>query len=138
MLECLIMGDSIAVGVSQVRKECTAIVQKSISSANYLKKFTTFEPTRVAVISLGTNDNKIDTKANVEAIRNRLKADHVFWILPIEKRKPDEFKILQAVAAAHGDTVIVRNDANTSPDGVHPTAKGYKELADKTKVAAKK
>ena len=135
MLECLILGDSIGVGVSHVRKECTAYVQSGISSPNFIKKFgdKAGTPAKVVVVSLGANDFKVDTKAAVEALRAKLKADHVFWLLPSEKRKPDAVKAVKEVAAEHGDTVVDR-PKDISTDGVHPTAKGYKELADKTKI----
>jgi len=135
MLECFIMGDSIAVGVAQARKECQAQVQSGISSTNYIKKFgDKIQPARVVIISLGANDFKIDTKANIEKIRSRVKADHVFWILPNELKKPDAVKAVRDVAAANGDTVLDRPKKNMSADGIHPTARGYRELADQTKI----
>ena len=133
MLECFIMGDSIAVGVSKVRKECHAQVQSGISSPNYLKKFgDKIEEAKVVVISLGANDYNIDTKSSIEKIRAKVKAAHVFWLLPSQERKPESVKAVKEVAAKYGDTVIDR-PKDMSPDGIHPNAKGYKTLAAQTK-----
>jgi lysophospholipase L1-like esterase len=132
------MGDSIAVGVAQARKECHAQVQGGISSPNYLKKYgDKIEPAKIVVISLGANDFKVDTKASIEKIRARVKADHVFWILPNDQKKPEAVKAVREVAKANNDTVLDRPVKNMSPDGIHPNAKGYKELADKTKAVPK-
>jgi len=38
MIECLILGDSIGVGVANVRKECVAYVQGGINSHQWLNK----------------------------------------------------------------------------------------------------
>lgn len=135
MLECFIMGDSIAVGVAQARKECHAQVQGGISSPNYLKKYgDKIEAAKVVVISLGANDYKVNTKENLEKIRAKVKADHVFWLVPNEAKKPEEAKLVREVAKAHGDTAIERPKTNMAPDGIHYTAEGYKEIADKTKA----
>ena len=38
MIECLIVGDSIAVGVSQVRHECMSIAKSGINSSDWNKQ----------------------------------------------------------------------------------------------------
>ena len=137
MLECLIMGDSIAVGVAQQRKECSAYVQSGISSPNFMKKFgaKADTPAKTVVISLGANDFKINTREHVLKLRQKVKADHVFWLLPSEEKKPDAVKAVQEVAKQFNDTVIPRPDKKLiSKDGIHPTAQGYKDLAAKTKA----
>jgi len=40
---------------------------------------------------------------------------------------------VRQVAEEFGDTVIPRPEDNISRDGVHPTYKGYKILAEKTR-----
>jgi lysophospholipase L1-like esterase len=40
---------------------------------------------------------------------------------------------VQQVAQEFGDTVISRPQTNISADGVHPTYRGYKLLANQTK-----
>jgi lysophospholipase L1-like esterase len=134
MLECLIVGDSIAVGVSQVRPECQAIVKSGINSSTWnnlhLHKL---KPTKTLIISLGANDLGIDTKANIRKLREKAQAERVFWLLPSYRLKPDQVRAVKFVAIEYGDTVIPRPEKDISADGVHPTYKGYKVLGDLTK-----
>jgi lysophospholipase L1-like esterase len=137
MLDCMIIGDSIAVGVSQIRTECAAIVKSGINSQTWIQKHLDkiiTSPTKTLVISLGANDYKgIDTEANIRLLRNLAEADRVFWLLPSQKLKPNQVEAVKKVAAEFGDTVIPRPESDISADGVHPTYKGYKVLAEKTK-----
>lgn len=137
MLECLIVGDSIAVGVSQIRTECAAIVKSGINSQSWVRSNldkVVGKEYRTVVISLGANDWKgIDTEAQIRLLRNNVKAEQVFWLLPSSKLKPRQVESVKLVANEFGDVVIPRPESNISPDGVHPTYKGYKILADKTK-----
>lgn len=129
MLECLIIGDSIAVGVSQVRTECQAIAKSGINSANWNKlHLHKLQPTKTLIISLGANDLGIDTEANIRKLREKAQADRVFWLLPSQKLKPDQYRAVKFVAQDFGDTVIPRPEKDISGDGVHPTYKGYKVL----------
>jgi lysophospholipase L1-like esterase len=133
MLECLIIGDSIGVGVSQFRKECPAYVQSGISSPGWIKKYgEKTQPTKVLIISLGANDYGINTLPNIERIRANAKADKVFWLLPRIERVPHAHEAVRKVAAQYGDVTLDR-PKDVSPDGIHPTGKGYRELADKTR-----
>ena len=129
MLECLIVGDSIAVGVSQVRRECQAIAKSGINSANWNKlHLHKLQPTKTLIISLGANDLGIDTEANIRKLREKAQAQRVFWLLPSQKLKPDQVRAVKFVAQDFGDTVIPRPEKDISADGVHPTYKGYKVL----------
>jgi hypothetical protein len=59
MIECLILGDSIAVGVSQLRPECIVQAQSGINSEDYANGlFRHFEliHAKKTIISLGSND----------------------------------------------------------------------------------
>jgi len=137
MIECLIMGDSIAVGVSQVRKECVAYVKSGINSKDFYNKHKSMlsQPTKTktTIISIGPNDTKqIDTLKYANNIRENINGK-VYWILPSQRLKPEKVEIIKQVAAIWGDTVIERPVDKISPDGVHPTYAGYKELAEKTK-----
>ncbi len=129
MLECLIVGDSIAVGVSQVRPECQSIAKSGINSANWNKlHLHKLQPTKTLIISLGANDLGIDTEAHIRKLREKAQADRVFWLLPSQKLKPDQVRAVKFVAGDYGDTVIPRPEKDISGDGVHPTYKGYKVL----------
>lgn len=134
MLECLIVGDSIAVGVSQVRPECNSIVKSGINSKTWVEKnLNKLKQTKTLIISLGANDLGINTEGHIRSLRTNAQAERVFWLLPSAKLKPRQVEAVKQVAAEFGDTVIPRPEANISRDGVHPTYKGYKDLAELTK-----
>jgi hypothetical protein len=137
MIECLILGDSIAVGVSQIRKECVSFVKSGINSKDFYNKHKSMlsQPTKTGttIISIGPNDTKsIDTIKYANLIRENINGK-VYWILPSNTKKPEKFQIIKEVAAVWGDVVIERPADKISPDGVHPTYAGYKEIAEKTK-----
>ena len=134
MIECLIVGDSIAVGVSQVRKECVAYAKSGINSRDWNKKYLNkLQPAKTVIISLGANDLGVNTEENIRTLRSKVKADRVFWLLPSQKLKPKQVEAVIRVAVEFDDVFIPRPENNISADGVHPTYKGYKELGDLTK-----
>ncbi len=135
MIECLIVGDSIGVGVSQVRKECSALVKSGINSRDWnAKHLNQLQPSKTVIISLGANDYKgIDTENNIRKLRANVQASRVFWLLPSQKLKPEQVRAVKFVAQDYGDTVIPRPEKDISGDGVHPTYKGYKVLGDLTR-----
>lgn len=136
MLECLILGDSLAVGVGQIRKECVTYAKSGINSYDYVNRHLLHTQGNTAaksvIISLGSNDSKTTkTFEELDTLRQLVKADRVFWILPAIK--DDKRRAVQAVAEKYRDTVIDSRQSALSPDGVHPTGNGYKNIADKTK-----
>lgn len=134
MIECLIVGDSIAVGVSQVRHECEHIVKSGINSGDWNKKHLhKLKPARTLIISLGANDLGVNTEENIRKLREAAQADRVFWLLPSQRLKPEQVRAVKFVAIDFGDTVIPRPEKDISADGVHPTYKGYKVLGDLTR-----
>ena len=134
MLECMIIGDSIVVGVSQIRTECKAIAKSGINSTDWNRKhLDKLQPTKTMIISLGANDLGVSTEENIRKLRERVQADRVFWLLPSQRLKPDQVRAVKFVAQDYNDTVIPRPERDISPDGVHPTYKGYKVLGDLTK-----
>lgn len=137
MLECLIVGDSIAVGTAMVRKECVSYSRIGWNSwqwnKDYLSKASS-QPARTLIISLGANDHKgVKTEHELRRMRESVKADHVFWIDPGKDRKPIPHDAITRIAKEYGDTILSRPKEHMSADGVHPTALGYKELAAKAK-----
>ena len=132
MLECLILGDSIAVGTSQVRTECVSYSKGGINSHQWVNQYIGKTPlqAKTVIISLGSNDHKyVKTESELETIRQLTKADRVYWILPAIK--PNIQEIVKKVAEKYGDTILPIT--RLQKDGVHPSWAGYKELADKTK-----
>lgn len=134
MLECLLLGDSIASGIADIRRDCTAYVQSGINSHDWNKKYLSkavLEPAAIVAISLGSNDTAgIHTREELEALRAALaKNNRVLWIIPAIKPRIKE--IVYAVATAWEDDIL--EISGLSSDGVHPTRKGYKALAEHIK-----
>lgn len=136
MLECLIVGDSIAVGVSQVRPECQSIAKSGINSRDWTKQHLNkiSKPTKNLIISLGANDFAgINTEGHLRSLRTNASAVQVYWILPSTKLKPRQVEAVWQVALEFDDIVITRPEDHISKDGVHPTYRGYRILADQTR-----
>ena len=137
MLECLIIGDSIAVGTAIARTECVSYSKGGWNSwqwnKDYLAKASS-QPAKIIIISLGANDHKgVKTEAELRKMRESVKGDRVFWIDPGQDRKPIPHDAITRIAKEYGDTVIRRPKEHMSADGIHPTGRGYKEIAEKTK-----
>jgi lysophospholipase L1-like esterase len=132
MLDCLIVGDSIAVGTHQFKPECAVYAKGGINSKQWVDKNIQNTPlqAKTVIISLGSNDHKyVKTENELQTVRQLTKADRVYWILPAIK--PDIQEIVKKVAAQYGDVVLPIT--RLQPDGIHPSWAGYKELAEKTK-----
>jgi lysophospholipase L1-like esterase len=133
MLECLIAGDSIAVGIANVRKECVSYSKGGINSHHWLNKNIQNTPlqARHVIISLGSNDAYVkNTEEELRTIRKLTNAQRVYWVMPSDKF-PKAQSAVWHVANENND-IILRTD-RMQTDGVHPSWAGYKELAEKTK-----
>lgn len=131
MLDCLILGDSIAVGVQQYKPNCALYAKVGINSKQWNKNFTMLELNAdTVVISLGTNDYQgIDTERELNKLRSRVKAKKVYWIVPAIK--PEIQEIVREIAIKHEDWFV--RIPNLSRDGIHPTQKGYQKLGSVTR-----
>ena len=131
MLECLIIGDSIAVGTKHVRPECVSYAKSGWNSSQWNDVYSN-KPlvANTVIISLGSNDLKnIDTKKELEIIRERVKAQRVFWIVPAIKPRIQD--IVNEIAFENNDVVIpIRS---LQKDKVHPDLNGYKQIAKRTR-----
>jgi lysophospholipase L1-like esterase len=136
MLECLILGDSLAVGVGQIRTECVTRAKSGINSYDYVNRHIFYTKgntsAKTVIISLGSNDTaKINTFEELDTLRQLVDADRVYWIVPAIKK--DKQAAVWAVANKYRDTVINARNHDLSPDGVHPTYKGYKSISNQTR-----
>ena len=131
MIECLIVGDSIAVGTAHFRPECAVMAKSGINSRDWNERYFHDQlQSDTVIISLGSNDLKtLNTFKEIILLRSRIKARRVFWILPANK--PQKVELIRMVAAEDKDTVIPI--AKVFTDRVHPTTQGYRELAEKTR-----
>ena len=137
MIDCLILGDSIAVGTHMARPECVAYAKGGWNSwqwnKDYLSKAAS-QSSRTIIISLGANDHKgVKTEAELRKMRDAVKGDRVFWIDPGQDRKPVPHDAIIRIAKEYGDTVLPRPKDHMSADRVHPTGRGYKILGEQTK-----
>jgi len=143
MIDCLILGDSIAVGTQQFRHECAIYAQSGINSQQWRKKYLqgdkgALPQARTAIISLGSNDHKgVRTVLELQQIRKAVNAEQVFWILPHSTNPAGGSEIewiqsfVKVVAAENND--IVLPITRVQKDNVHPTWSGYRELAAATR-----
>ena len=131
MIECLLIGDSIAVGIAKHRPECQVIAKVGINSKNWVNKNITKElSAETVIISLGSNDHKkINTLKELFVIREVITARHVYWIIPASN--PDIQEMVEIVADKFEDKIL--RIPEVSKDKVHPTTNGYKSLANSTK-----
>lgn len=131
MLDCLILGDSIAVGIAQQRPECVSLSRGGWNTWQWNRYFGNQDlNANTVIISLGTNDHAgVNTRKELEQLRDAVSAYRVYWILPAVK--PHIQAIVQEIAAANQDIVLpIRH---LQRDGIHPSTKGYKDIAEKTK-----
>lgn len=131
MLECLILGDSIAVGTQAMRHECVLVGKGGINSRQFNKNYAEkIEPANTVIISLGSNDHDgVNSFKELLAMRERVEGKRVFWIMPAIK--PHIQEMVQIIAKNFGDTVLPIT--RLQPDKVHPSWAGYKEIALQTK-----
>ena len=132
MIDCMILGDSIAVGIGQARPECVAYVKQGIDSytwnnRNIYKNLSA----GTVIISLGTNDGpQVNTFQEILTLRQLVSAARVFWILPANN--PAVQDIIKIVARNYKDTVLTI--PKLSKDRLHPTPQAYRELAKQTRI----
>jgi len=129
MIECLFLGDSIAVGAHSTRPECDSYAQVGINSRDFNRKYKIDFAAKIVVISLGSNDYKnIKTINELINLRNRVTADKVYWILPANNLEIQQ--TVENVAEMFEDWTL--RIPYLSNDGVHPTTKGYKRIGEIT------
>jgi lysophospholipase L1-like esterase len=131
MIDCLILGDSIAVGTGLYRPECKVLVQQGITSKGWnMSNVKSTLDANTVIISLGSNDYaQIDSLEELTKLRKRIHAEKVYWIMPAIK--PDVQEIIENIAHQNSDWII--QIPYLSNDGVHPTMQGYRKIAEITK-----
>ena len=139
MIDCLLLGDSIAVGLYHHVAPCESLSKSGWNTYQWNRDYLKYDLTaETVIISLGSNDHKgIKTQEELEKMRDNIKARRVFWILP-KGNSPkgglpiiEVQRIIKVIAALHGDTVITITRAES--DGIHPSWAGYKQIAKDVK-----
>lgn len=137
MIECLILGDSIAVGTAIARPECVSFSRGGWNSRQWNRDYlfaASTKPARTVIISLGANDHPgIKTEQELRIMRQSIQAERVFWISPGAERKPVPQAAIEKIAREYGDIILDRPKNHMSADGIHPTGTGYRELAQQTR-----
>jgi lysophospholipase L1-like esterase len=140
MIDCLIVGDSIAVGTHQFKPECVSYSKGGINSHQWINQNVSKLPlnAKTVIISLGSNDHKwVNTESELRTLRQMTKADRVYWILPAGNLKASQVSIqyiqltVKEIAKEYGDVVLPITRLQS--DGIHPSWAGYKDIAEKTK-----
>ena len=131
MLECMILGDSIAIGTKVHLSRCEAVAESGISSKGFNHKYGSADTKAgYVIISLGSNDHRnIKTKQELEALRSKIVSSKVYWIVPAIK--PHVQEVVRQVAKDNNDSII--EIKHLQEDKVHPTAKGYKQILSEIK-----
>jgi hypothetical protein len=132
MLECLIIGDSIANGIASIKRDCVSMTEIGITSESWYKKnhsrpMLDMESYRYIVISLGSNDQG-DSEVWMRKTRKQIKDSRVIWILPSKEVKTKQYDIVQKLASEFGDSVLDISD-KVGKDKIHPpTVRAYEEI----------
>jgi len=129
MIECAIIGDSIALGIAKYRQDCSLFATVGITSTAFEKAdYTPIGET--TIISLGSNDAGNNTEAALMKLRQRLTSKRVIWIMPAAHKKHVR-NIIQRVSDRFQDRIVEMRLVGF--DGIHPTVDGYIDLARRTK-----
>lgn len=139
MFECLLIGDSIAVGAQQFIPTCAKMAKGGINSWQFNRLFVKEDlVAKTAIISLGSNDHAhVKTEKELNKIRERLQAERVFWILPAGNLQASNVPIEEIqtivynIAGKYNDRVV--GIESVQPDGIHPSKDGYRKIAEKIK-----
>jgi lysophospholipase L1-like esterase len=139
MLECLILGDSIAVGTHSFRTECVAYAKGGWNSWQWNRDYLNKDLTaKTVIISLGSNDHKgVKTRQELVKMRDKVKGQRVFWILPAGNLKAggvdiqDIQSIVKEIAKENNDVILTIPALQA--DGIHPSWRGYKGIVKQTR-----
>ena len=140
MLECMILGDSIAVGVAtattKYHRACEIRAHGGDNSSqiqvNFARGLQGDAKYKNTIISMGTNDGESEKRTlhYANLVRERIQGQ-VWWVLPSQAKRPVARAAIIGVAKIWGDQVIDIEPRQLSPDGIHATPRGYIEIADK-------
>ena len=138
MIECLIIGDSIAVGTKMFAPtHCVSYSKGGWNTWQWNRDYLNNDLTaNTIVISLGTNDHKgVKTEQELRKTRKELHGNRVIWIMPPCNDgfcKPNVNEIVTKIANEYHDTIIKTD--KVQPDHIHPSWSGYKELVEKAEL----
>ena len=132
MIECLILGDSIGVGIGMYKHGCEVHAKVGINSTAWNHRWLVNHiSSDLVIISLGSNDwSATVTGHELELLRRHITARRVIWIIPAIK--PAIRSAVESIAHTNGDGTIDLLSVPRGPDHVHPTGTGYAWIANHT------
>jgi hypothetical protein len=137
MLDCLIIGDELAIGVAMNKPHCAVAAKPYINSQTWVEtSLDLVVSSKTTIISLMTHDDpSINSKENLIDIRSRVTSGKVFWIMPLEVPGPNFMKqIIVDLAKINNDAIIYISPTERKEVGdIHPTEEGYNNIAKRIK-----
>src|SRR5262249_28066974 len=124
MLECLILGDSIAVGVGMARPECMTVAEIGITSDDFAYTYRGPPGAQRVIVCLGSNDKGDPPEARAY-LRNHTTGHDTGSLRPQRTRQA----AVKKMAQRFGDRTVTIPSVRR--DGVHPA--DYRRLADLTR-----
>ncbi|MEW4339605.1 hypothetical protein [Chromobacterium vaccinii] len=122
---CLVLGDSIAVGIKQGLPECVSQAKVGLSTRQIIKVAPN-QKYQIAIISTGSNDGENVSLLDLRILRSNVQATRIVWVIPSHKLRASSF--VKFIAREFGDYTIEINPV-LSKDNIHPTYSGYKRLS---------
>ena len=129
MLDCLLIGDSIATGIAAVLNAggpiCAVAARVGAGSGELAGQIARFGPYPITIVSMGTNDKRGSAGLDVNLVNARaaLGRGRVIWVLPYDRRQA--YSVTQ-IAFRFGDELIDLAGFATR-DKVHPSS--YRDVA---------
>ena len=132
MLECLILGDSIAVGVSRQLPNCESVAEVGINSRNYYNTYIgQVADANNYIVSLGANDGYTNTAEWIPQLRREFpRHAQVVWLVPANNR--EAILAIINLSSQYNDNTVLLTDFPLAKDGVHPTGSGYNMIAQES------
>lgn len=129
----LLAGDSLAVGVHPFLERAHVLRAEVGATSSRALRSIESSGAGVVIVSLGANDAD-DPRPFRVVVRRVLRGRRcVAWIAP--PRRPRLRRVLRARARVDGRLHVVGLERLAQPDGVHPTAAGYRVLAARASAA---
>ena len=114
---CLLLGDSIAIGIARLRPACRLVAQKGITSDEVLAAAPADRSYRHVIVAMGSNDRwRTPLPRNLAAVRTLYPKASFTWIAPRRGRSAQQ---VAAFASSHHDGLVELVDFS-SRDTVHP------------------
>jgi hypothetical protein len=121
---CLILGDSIAVGIYE-QSRCSAIAAIGVTSTAFVRSNIAIPEAELTIISLGSNDRSSTSYNTLSLLRSRIPG-RVVWVLPANNDHARA--VILSVAFNRNDSYIDLRLFPLYRDGVHP--RNYRAIAE--------